>query len=147
MLRMTKRLGVQGLYILERVYPEGARFKQLHELHKLISRRDVSKGTTGNILRYMIKKKIIDKKNEVYKSLVHDLKTLESRIDASRIRLHQRRDNTRGKLREPNTMPQQVYWAFDRAQRIKNKHGTLAAMHFLIYSLVDVRQTASSCYG
>ena len=37
-------------------------------------------------------------------------------------------------------MPQQVYWTFDRAQRIKNKHGTLAAMYFLIYSLMGVRQ-------
>ncbi|MEB3764579.1 MAG: hypothetical protein GSR77_00200 [Desulfurococcales archaeon] len=143
MLRITKELGMQGLfwYIATHVYPEGATFSQLHALHKLITRRRASPGTTGNILAYMVKKKILVRENGVYKALVHDIETLRSRIDSSRIRLGQRRQDASPKQDHRSGVPIQVYWAFDRARRIMKKHGPLAAMYFLEYTLVGVRQT------
>ncbi len=133
MLRITKELGMQGpfWYIATHVYPEGATFSQLHALHKLITRRRVSLGTTGNILAYIVKKKILVRENGVYKALVHDIETLWSRIDSSRIRLGQRRQDASPKQDHRSGVPIQVYWAFDRARRIMEKHGPLAAMYFL----------------
>jgi len=123
MLRITKELGIQGLfwYIARYVYLEGATFSQLHALHKLITRRRVSPGTTGNILAYMVKKKILVRENGVYKALAHDIETLRSRIDSSRIRLWQGRQNASPKQEHRSGVPTQVYWAFDRARRIMEK--------------------------
>jgi len=96
MLRITRELGMQGLfwYIVFNVYPEGASFNQIHALHKLITRRRVSLGTTGNILAYMVKKKILVRENGLYKPLVLNIETLRSRIDSSIIRLELKRQDT-----------------------------------------------------
>ena len=88
----------------------------------------------------MVKKKILVRENGVYKALVHDIETLRSRIDSSRIRLGQRRQDASPKQEHRSGVPIQVYWAFDQARRIMKEHGPLAAMYFL-YTLVGVRQT------
>lgn len=141
--RITRELGIQGLlwYIVTSVYPEGTTFSQIHALHRLVTQRRISPGTTGNILRYMVKKKILVRENGVYKPLVRDIETLRSRIDTSRIRLEQRQRGASTKQKSRGKVPIQVYWAFDRARRIGRKHGPLAAMYFLGYTLVGVRQT------
>ncbi len=148
MIKITKRLGIQGLfwYILEYVYPEGARFGQIHALHKLVSQREVSVGTTGNILKSMIKKKIIEKEDGIYKSLIHSVGILKTRIDSSRIRLREYNKRARSDSRSPITEPNQVYWTFYRAQKIRDKHGPLTAMYFLVYTLVGARQTGFLLY-
>ncbi len=142
-LQVTGELGMQGLfwYAATYIYQGGARFSQIHALHKLMSRRDVSPGTTGNILAYMVRKKILKRENGVYKSLISDLDTLKSRIDKSRIRLQQIKNREVVEQKKDTYVPQQVYWAYDRARRIKKKHGLLAATYFLAYTLLGLRQT------
>jgi len=142
-LQVTGELGMQGLfwYVASYIYPEGARFSQIHALHKLMAKRDVSSGTTGNILAYMVRKKILKRENGIYKSLISDLDTLKSRIDKSRIRLQQIKNREAAEQKKDTYVPQQVYWAYDRARRIKKKHGLLAATYFLAYTLLGLRQT------
>ncbi len=139
------KYGSNGLvwYVLKYIYPKGATFKQIKSIYEQIVGKDVSKGTIGNILRRMIKKGIIDRENGLYKLLVTKPEILVTRIDTSRIRLYQKpkQDKQRNKHENTKYVPQQIFWCFDRALRIKGVHGPLPAMYFLAYTLVGIRWT------
>ncbi len=137
--------GSNGLiwYILKHIYPKGAAFKQIKSIYEQIVGRDISKGTIGNILRRMIKKGIIHRENGLYKLLVTKPEILVTRIDTSRIHPYQKpkQDKQRNRHKNIKQVPQQIFWCFDRALRIKGVHGELPAMYFLAYTLVGIRWT------
>ena len=151
MINITRKLGMQGLfwYTTTFIYPYGASFSQIHAIHCLVSRRKVSAGTTGNILGYMVKKGILERDGRgLYKSKIKDIRILYTRIDSSRIRIQTRTNRNIKNSSEQslfdtrvNKIPRNITLVFNRALKIMNKHGSLAAMYFLAYTLVGARKT------
>ena len=138
------KYGSNGLvwYILKHIYPEGASFTRIKSIYEQIVGKDISKGTIGNILQRMIKKGIIRRDDGQYKLLVTKPEVLVTRIDTSRIRLANKRASRKETKQKPSQLaPRQISIAFQRALKIKKRHGLLPAICFLAHTLVGARET------
>ncbi|OWJ54735.1 hypothetical protein Pdsh_03125 [Pyrodictium delaneyi] len=156
---MYRTYGAQAAvwYILTHVFKDGATFTQIKNAYEIIVGETVSNGTIGNILGRMRRKRIIIEKHPgVYTSNVKDFNVLLSRIDSSRVRIQANR--VRKSKRVPQKMhgenarvdfsrlPKTVRRVWEKAQEIAREHSTLAALYFLIYTLLGVRQTGHLLY-
>jgi hypothetical protein len=156
LIRVYEKYGVQiALWAtLRALYSKGARFSTVKTLYELLTGRRVSKGTVGNTLKTMVLKGLLEKKGGLYKPLDLDPKVLLSRIDLKRVRypwqvLRARAAEEQGKEQGSlerywfslSELPQPIRRAYIHAKRIAENHGPLAALYFMIYSLLGVRQT------
>ena len=150
MKRLYKTYGAQGViwYLLARIYKGETRFSKLKEAYELIRGSSVTGATLAVTLNRMIKKGLIARKSRgIYIPLVWDETVAYSRIDTSRIRIpgnkrgRQRKRKTSARQEKALEEPFEAWLAFNRARRIAEKHGRLAAACFLIHSLAGVRQT------
>ena len=159
LIKLYRRYGAQAViwYLLSYVFTKGATFNQLKTAYELVTQRRVSNGTIGSILKRMRKKRIIIEKTPgIYISNVKDFNILLSRIDVSRVRVQaykakRSRHELQAALSENtridfNKLPAPIRRLWKRAQEIAYKHGVLAALYFLIYSLFAVRQTGYLLY-
>lgn len=104
----------------------------------------------------MKKRIIVEKYPGVYIANVKDFGVFLSRIDLSRVRVQAHKvKNSKHVLREgshedakvvSSKLPRAVRRAWEKAQEIVYEHRTLAALYFLIYSLLGVRQTGYLLY-
>lgn len=154
--RVYRKYGIQAALwtALRILYPGGARFTTIWELYQLLTQRRVSKGTVAGTLKVMARKGLLEKKEGLYKPLDLDPKVALSRVDLRRVRYPWqvlRPRETREQDREAGILerfrfslvelPQPIRKAYTYAQRIAEKHGPLAALYFILYSLLGVRQT------
>ncbi len=153
--KLYTRYGIQvALWAaLKQLYPEGAPFAALRSLYELLTGRRVSKGTVGNTLRTMLQKGLLDKTGSIYKALDLDFEVVLTRVDVKRVRYPWQVLRNRGRQRESRDsmlkrykfglteLPQPVRRAYTLAKRIAERHGPLAALYFLLHSLMGVRQT------
>ena len=140
--------------MIAKVYENGASFTELKNAYELIRGNPVRKVTIAKILKRMIRKGLIFKREDGrYYPLVTRPEITFSRIDRKRIRIPQPGRTTKktGESREMTALeklleklshePYVAKPAFRRAQKIAQKHGRLAAAYFLVYSLVGARET------
>ncbi len=151
--------GAQALvwYILTYIFRNGATFTQIKHVYELVVKAPISNGTIGNTLRRMMKKRIIVEKHPgVYVSNVKDFNVLLSRIDLSRVRLQAdaKRENTQ-KTSEVldedekvnlTRLPKPIRRVWERAQEIAHEHSALAALYFLLHSLLGAEATGYLLY-
>lgn len=154
--KVYKRYGIQlALWTaLKLLYPNGASFSRVKALYELLTSRRVSKGTVGNTLARMLRKKILERTADgLYKPVEMSPEVLRSRIDLRRVRFPWQvlRLKTRG-VKDTGTrslpemsslanLPAPIYRAYERALRIAEKHGPLAGLYFLLHTLMGTRQT------
>jgi hypothetical protein len=155
--RVYEKHGIQvALWVaLRTLYPSGARFSTVWELYQLLTRRRTSKGTVGNTLKIMVRKGLLEKKHGLYIPLSIDPNLAFSRVDTRRVRypwqvLRKKRKEEHGEeARDPlekyrfnqAELPQPVRRAYSHARSIAEKHGPLAALYFMLYTLLGARQT------
>lgn len=155
--RVYEKYGIQvALWAaLRALYPNGARFSTVWELYQLLTRRRTSKGTVGNTLRIMVRKGLLEKRHSLYIPLNIDPNLVFSRVDIRRVRYpwqvlrkkekEEHREKTRDPLEEYRfnqaELPQPVRRAYAHARSIAEKHGPLAALYFMLYTLLGARQT------
>jgi hypothetical protein len=139
------------------VFTEGATFNHLKAAYELVTRRPVSNGTIGNTLKRMKKKKIIIEKHPgVYINNVKDFNVLLSRIDLSRVRVQAYKVKKGKRVTQEASsedvkidftrLPKTIRRLWEKAQEIASEYGALAALYFLTYSLLGVRQTGYLLY-
>lgn len=142
-------------YMLSHVFTNGASFTQLKEAYEAVAGRKVSKGTVGNILSRMIRKKLVQRDpSGLYRVLVLDEKIVDSRIDEKRVRVQVSEDRNRVEnglnkgynALEARELPYATRLAWQRALRIKQVHGALPAMYFLVHTVLGVRETGLLLY-
>ena len=109
--KLYTRYGIQvALWAaLKQLYPGGASFTALRNLYELLTGRRVSKGTVGNTLRTMLRKRLLDKRSGVYKALDLDFEVVLSRIDAKRVRYPWQVLRNRGHQRESEDIALERY--------------------------------------
>jgi len=131
-------------YLLKEVFADGATFSQLKATYELVKGDEVSNGTIGNILKRMVRKRIIYKdRSGVYRLLVDDPVVVDSRIDESRAHVSTLKSIVH---QESSKEPYSARLAFQRALKIKQKHGVLPALHFLVHSVIGARMTGYLLY-
>ena len=151
--------GAQALvwYILAHIFRNGATFTQIKHVYEVVVKAPVSNGTIGSILRRMLKKRIIfEKYPGLYIANVKDFNVLLSRIDSSRVRLqaHTKRRNTQRTSETLNEdikvdftkLPKPIERVWKRAQEIADEYGALAALYFLLHSLLGAEATGYLLY-
>ncbi len=139
---------------LRTLYSEGAGFSRIRALYMLLTGRRVSKGTVGNTLKTMTEKGLLEKNDRLYNALDLDVETVLSRVDSRRVRYpwqvlktkpkeEQRvKENLSNKYQfRLYELPKPIRNTYQHARKIAEKHGTLASLYFLAYSLLGARQT------
>ena len=144
-------LGAQGAlwYLIARVYENGVSFMELKRAYELVRGGPVKKATIAKILKQMIRKGLIKKGEDGrYYPLVTRPEIAFSRIDKRRVRVSQLSRTVKKVKRQETSAPKELFHepyvaklAFRRARKIAQKHGSLAAAYFLVYSLVGVRES------
>jgi len=149
---LYKRRGAMWMiwYLLSRIFTNGATFTQLKEAYDLVAGKTVSKGTVSNILRRMIRKKLIQRDaSGLYRALVTDESVVDSRIDERRVRIQtgvNGVETVHSVSRNAAKLPYSVRLAWQRALKIAQIHGSLAAMYFLVHTVLGARETGYLLY-
>ena len=151
--------GAQALiwYILAQILRNGASFSQIKYIYEVTTNKRVSNGTIGNVLKRLLRKRIIAEKSPgIYVANVKDFNILLSRIDLSRVRVqtntgrkNTKRDvNTLGKINATGftRLPKPIKRVWQRAKEIANKHGALTALYFLLHTLLGAEATGHLLY-
>ena len=163
LIELYRRYGAQATiwYLLSHVFTEDATFSQLKASYELVVQKRVSNGTIGSILERMKKKKIvIEKQPGLYVTNIKDFSILLSRIDLSRVRpqanmkkesLKKTSETTSEDANEDvkekiTKLPKPIECAWEHTQEIANEHGALAALYFLLHSLLGAEATGYLLY-
>ncbi|NPA98093.1 MAG: hypothetical protein GXO43_01820 [Crenarchaeota archaeon] len=155
--KIYRKYGIQAALwtAIKKLYPNGATFKQIHTLYKHITQNNnVSKGTVGNTLSIMLKKKLLVKINRgKYRAINLNQTIALSRINTSRVRYpwqtHRaaNKKKTKKTLLQTNTnlildiLPKPIQRAYIRAKEITKQHGPLTGLYFMLHTLLGARQT------
>ena len=153
--KVYSKYGIQATlwFALRKLYPEGTSFARIKALYELITGRTVSKGTVGNTLSRMLRKKVIEKlPGGLYKAVEMDFSTLLSRIDLKRVRYPQQVlrpkqvEETRENIHEEQRfnleeLPKAIQRAYERARELAEQYDLLTSLYFLLYTLMGARMT------